>query len=264
MLPVVEPQDEDKLRRVVGGISQAEFRSGSVMGGSYGEVRNIIQIPFDDSVDSTHPLECFFQMPLNTAKIYSAKIWVQRKSFRQYVQAASSSSSSGGSAHTHNQNGFDTTTTDVDGGGGASPSSSGGRAGQHSHTDPQGGSTGLDTADHTHTIGHGHTVHHHNYLDAVNSVTSNDNPAHTHTITTSTSLNPGIFETAASGTLSLFVADDGVTYGAAVVSGLTAISGTDIASLLSLTPGDRRIRIDGTGLTRVQVLLVLDLLVGGL
>jgi len=74
-------------------------------------------------------------------------------------------------------------------------------------------------------------------------------------------LTSGIYETASAGTLSLTVADDGTTYGSALTSGVSSITAYDFTSSLSITAGDRRIKITGTGLTRVQVLLMLDLIV---
>lgn len=204
------------------------IRGGAIYGGHYSEVRNVIQIPFDDSIDSTHALECFFQMPTGTVKVTSAKVWVQRKSFRAYETATASESS-----HTH-------TVT----------------IGTHSHGVSQNNSGGTTSTD---------SGHSHNYTDIYaattsdaggsSTPTSSGGAGHTHGITY------GIYEQAAAGNLALYVADDGSSYGSAITSGVTSITAQEITPSLTKSSGDKRIKIEGTGLTRVQVLLMLDLLV---
>ena len=211
-------------------VRAAELGSGAVYGGHFAQVRNVNPYTFDDSIDSTHPLECFFQMPTDTVLVKKAQVWVQRKDFRAYLTAAASggsstpTSSSAGASHSHALGVSGAAT------GGPVPPSDG-----HSHiysSPPSTSDSGSASHDHTVTIG-----------------------GHTHTITY------GIFETAAAGTLSLKVADDGVNYGSALASGGTSITALDITSSLTTASGDKRIKIEGTGLTRVQVTLLLDLIV---
>jgi len=186
-----------------------------------------MEIPFDDSLDGSNALECFFQMPVQTRAIKAAKVWVQRKSFRQYSSAASSSASSTTSGQIQNTANASTgTNTDA----------------AHLHLDGDGiTNTGLTTPG-----GHAHIyIGQHDHNVPAQSVT--------------TTLTPGIFETAAAGTMSLFVADDGVTYGSAITTGATSMTGQVLTPSLTKSAGDKRIKITATGLMRVQVLLILDL-----
>ena len=242
-----------------------------------GAGRNIIELSFDDSIDATHSLECYFVMPDRTRAVTAANVWVQTKPFRQYVASISSETT-----HTH------TMTADIAGSSSVVPTSAT-TAGSSAHTtDAQGLHTHLDgdgvtttgasvthshnVNTHTHGIGLGSGVDHtHNY-SAVGAalsgtVTTTSGSSHTHVLTT------GIFETAASGTIALFVADDGVTYdathpiatGVAVATGVTkqdilaTPSGGSATSHLTKATGNKRIKITGTALMRVQVLIVLDL-----
>lgn len=126
--------------------------------------RSVTEIPFDDSIDGVHPLECFFQMPSGVLRVRSAKVWIQQKSFRQYVSGSSFP------------------------------------------------------------------------------------------------LTPGIYETAATGVLAVYVADDGVTYpGTPAIAGASMVTALEITPGLTSSPGDKRLKITGTALSRVQVLIVLDL-----
>lgn len=277
--------------------------------------RSVQQIPFDDSIDGTYPLECFFQMPPGVVQVRSVKVWVTRKPFRRYVSAVSSSatggggvtsSSSGGSSQTSSAatghshaiqlSGTSTTTSStglqiVAGGSSAAGSSTatGGTTdaqGVHNHSDPQGGATG-DAGSHSHNVNFSHshttnishshttseTAHGHGYLTAFSGTTDsggshshtldtthshNTDTTHNHTITTT--LTAGIYEEALTGTVSLYAANDGITFAGPIVTGQTIISGLDITSYFSKAPGDRRIRVNGTALMRVQVLLVVDLI----
>lgn len=248
----------EQLEKLVEELRKKSSPRSSLAFGQYNPLvtreagRIIMELPFDDSLDSSFPLECFFQMPTATRAIKSAKVWVQRKPFREYSSAAAS----GGGG------------TSGDGGS-STPTSSGSAHGHgiaqgnvltdaqanHDHTDPQGGNTGVNGA-HQHLVTVGSTT------------TNNDSPAHTHTVTIGNhshsvgththTLTPGIFESGPTGTLSLYVADDGVNYGSAIVTGASAITAQDMTGLTD-KPGDKRIRLNATGLMRVQVLIVLDL-----
>lgn len=176
---------------------------------SKGAGRLVIQLPFDDSLDSTHDLECFFVMPTAVKGIKSARVWVARKDFRAYETAAASGAHSHGISASEQ---FDATGTTV--------------VGDHGS--------------------HGHT-----FSDTYSTVT--DSASHSHGITY------GIYEQAAAGTLSLYVADDGTNYGSAIIGGVTAINDQSILSQLTKKAGAKRIKITSTGLCRVQVTLVLDL-----
>ena len=242
---------------------------------SRGAGRVVIQIPFDDSIDASNALECFFQMPTQVAAIRSAKVWVQLKSFRTYNSAAASTAAT----HDHTLLGFSLDSATGSGGTGAT-------GGEAAHTHGNSGNTGNQGATHTHDASSAETQNHtHAYSTATAAGSSHThtgpshthgqsgggdlvsspggvigitgNGSHTHTI----SLTSGIFETAASGTISLAVANDGTNYGAAVVTGQSAITGLEIKEQLrsTSTTTDRRIKITATGLMRVQVLLVLDL-----
>ena len=269
------------------GIGYTSPVAMSARGYNYARVRNTLQIPFDDSIDASNPLECFFQMPTNVNAIRQAKVWVQRKAFREYVSAASSAAGGGTTV---------TSTTDAQG---ASPSTSGGDLGIALSHDTLGGHAhashahdfnhaatfddGYATHDHSATVpadaggtSHthsGHSDHQHDTLGAhahathgayAHSHTIGHGHSHAHGVTLTDhshaiTLTPGIFETAASGTVSLFVANDGTTYGAAIVSGASSIAAQTLLPQLTTTTGDKRIKIVATGLMRVQVLLLLDL-----
>lgn len=274
--------------------------------------RSVQQIPFDDSIDGTYPLECFFQMPERVVQINDIKIWVQRKPFRRYVSAVSGSSNNAGSNQT-SQGGGGTTATSTSGGGGggtssenthshglttagsstggsgtlgtSSPAGTTDNQGLHNHSDPQGGFTG-DAGVHGHNVtAHSHTVSDHGHGYTLPNGTTNSGlhshtfsfgghthdvtlTNHTHTVDTThshtitTTLTAGIFEEALSGTVSLYVSDTGLAanYVGPVVSGQTEINGLSIRTYLTKTKGDKRIRINGTALMRVQVLVFMDLI----
>lgn len=257
--------------------------------------RIIQQIPFDDSVDGTHPLECFFQMPEAVLGIKSAKVWVQRKPFRSYVNASVAasgggvtSSSSGGSVqsssntgigHTHGITSTTVSTSSVFVGLGTSAVGSSAHTtdsqGVHNHSDPQGGFTS-DNGAHSHNVNshthdHGHSVspHDHTYNQATGTTTGDSIHSHTvdttHSHTTDTThghgitLTQGINESGPAGTLSLQLANDGANYGSTIVTGVNEITGQDLTRLLNTTRGDKRLKVSCTGLSRVQVLLYLDL-----
>lgn len=239
--------DQPDVTTVPGDTGSPNVLPGSLYGGHYAEVRNVIEIPFDDSLDSSFPLECFFQMPVGTTKVNSAKVWIQQKPFRMYSNAASSTGSGG--QHTHavvtgnDSTGSSAHTTD--------------NQGIHTHLDGDGvTTTGSSTV-------HSHNVNSHDHAHGGHFVgISQDSPTHSHTVTTS--LTPGIFESGPSGTFAVQVSDDGtlIGYGAAITSGQTSTPAGGL-SLTGLTKasGDKRIKITATGLQRVQVLVVLDLLI---
>lgn len=223
-------------------VTNAKVAEQTLTASKYRQVRNVIQIPFDDSVDPYYPLECFFQMPPGVVTIKAAKVWVQRKSFRQYVQQGSSSYSAATAVSSTLSS--DAWNVGTDGGHGHNIAGAylTGHAG--SEPEPAHGIHYHQTADpgahghpHNHTIpGHSHAVNPHGH-----------------------SLFPGIFETAPTGFVFLYVANDGVTYGPAVASG-NSLAGVDITLTNSVSPSDRRIKIFGVGLMRVQVLVYLDLI----
>lgn len=251
--------------------------------------RSVQQIPFDDSIDGTYPLECFFQMPDRVVQINDIKVWVQRKPFRRYIQAASSSAAGGGALQTSSSDAGHTHTittsigqTDASGlntSGSGALTSDGGAAhttdsqGVHTHLESGGGTTG-SAGSHSHNVnGHTHGIvshqhanptHSHAYQYPATGASSGGGHAHsldtTHSHVVTTTVTPGIFEEALSGTVSLYVADNGIAYGGAVVTGVSEVSGLSIRTNVSKTKGDKRIRINGTALMRVQVLVVMDLI----
>lgn len=236
----------------------------------------ILELPYSDSIDASFPLECFFQMPARTKAVRTAKVWVQQKPFRMY--SAQSTPSGGGStsssdgSHNHSLSGGSASgstdgavpANDATGTGGSTDAQL-----NHDHTDPQGGNTGVNGA-HSHLVNshshnHNHGSHSHTvgggaqaFITSFPSVTSSggthnhSTPNHTHTLTA------GIFESGPTGTMSLAVADDGATYGGSIVTGATIITAQDLTGLTKAV-GDKRIKITGTGLMRVQVLIVLEL-----
>lgn len=117
-----------------GQVDSSAVASGSLVGDHYAEVRNVVPFSFDDSIDPTHDLDCFFQMPSGALKIYSAKVWVKPAAFRAYETG----SSAGGSGSVTSGGGSTTTSSTTDAGG-ATPSSSGGSSpttdaqGSHTH-----------------------------------------------------------------------------------------------------------------------------------
>lgn len=279
----------------IGGVDIPGLGSGAI-----GDLaRSVIQIPFDDSIDTggTLFLECFFQMPTGVVRIKSAQVWVQQKSFRQYVKAISGTTSGNGGGGTSASGGGGTSSS----GGSTSVTSQAGVSHNHSegtvfvtgnstsndsptsgnqtvlHTHVTSGVTsGTESSNHPHIVTHSHTFsynspqsftgpengHTHGVTIGAHSHTTDihthTTDVHTHTITPA--LTTGIFETAAAGTMSLFVADDGTTYGAAITTGVSIMTAQTITPGLTITPGNKRIKIVSTGLCRVQVLLVLDLI----
>lgn len=196
-----------------------------------GAGRIILQIPFDDSLDSTNALECFFQMPTQTRAIRAAKVWVQQKPYRTY--SSSASTVSGGSIN----------------------------SGVPSATDTAIRFTGTNQSTHDHggTVAVEATTY---YDDITTEAVTLADDAHTHNVSITGhthALDSTISETASSGTLSLFVADDGTNYGSAIISGASSIVAQTILAQLTRTSGDKRIKIVTTGKTRIQVLLLLDL-----
>ena len=224
--------DEDRIARLEAQAEVSKGRPNFALSQynplvTRGAGRIIMQIPFDDSLDSSNALECFFQMPTRTRAIREAKVWVQQKAYRTYSSSASTVSN--------------------------------GTSGTPSATDTAIRFTGTNQSTHDHggTVALEATT----YYDSITTeaVTLADD-AHTHSVTGHThALDSVITETAASGTLSLFVANDGTNYGSAIISGASSITGQDIKSQLTNTTGDKRIKIVTTGKARIQVLLLLDL-----
>lgn len=256
--------------RIGSQVTSAEQLGSAVIHGEhFAQVRNTIEIPWDDSVDATHPLDCFFQIPANTIAVRRAQLWVERKSFRAYETAASSggSATSGASSSDSSASGGGSTSAQMGNmvnaaTGGATPS-----------TDT---TSGLQTAStevvghgfHFHGVGnHSHTVNDHahiyvgNHDHAISAHThgithTHTTPDHTHGITY------GIYEQASTANFSVDAADDGTTYVAVQASTAPPISALDLTSVITKAQGDKRVRINATGLARCQVLLLLDLVVG--
>lgn len=251
----------------VAGVGSPDLAPTSVLGGHYAETRNVIPFSFDDSIDPTHALDCFFQMPQGVLKIYSAKLWVKPDAFRAYETSSTSgggATSSTAAGHSHSLS-YSLISTDLSGtGNSGSTAPTTDAQGLHNHSDPQGGVTG-DSVTHSHNVlGHTHTgpSHGHTYYAGL-STTASDSHSHTTDTTHSHGIAYGIFtSTAPTGTLSVQVADDGATFGASLASA-ASITALDIKQFLSLTPGDRQLRISTAGagaLARVKVLLMLDVL----
>lgn len=309
-MPVVPPQGSESGAGYVGGPSASPGVATAI-------ARSVQQIPFDDSIDSTYALECFFQMPERVVQINDIKIWVQRKPFRRYVNTVSSaagggvtSSSSGGSQtpttssggsvltgsfqgdHVHSlleQGGYTTdsytgSTGGASGNTGSSTPTTGAQQQLHTHA---GGAT--EAQNHTHQVTHDHSLNNHTHLaghfhtyskpyqtqnggNHQHTVDTTHNhsvtiAAHQHTTDTShnhtLTLNPGIYEEPLSGTISIYASDTGLTgnYAGPVFSGAeTPTGGTTLRSYFTKTKGDKRVRINGTALMRVQVLIVMDLI----
>lgn len=253
-------------------IHSTEIASRALVGDHYAEVRNVLQIPFDDSLDSTgaHYLECFFQMPVDTVKVVSAKVWIQQKPFRAYETSATSYVGSGTSVAGGGSSSGTSSSNGNSAIGGASPSNSGGAGtttdaqGLHNHTETgsvtsSDGSHSHNVGSHTHTIGHSHSDSGH-----AHSVTISF-PSHSHSVDLAHghAINYGIYEAAATGTLGIKFSDDGTlgNYSATLQSAFNNLSGYELLPYITNTKGDKRLRIDSTGLCRVQVLVMLDLIV---
>lgn len=249
------------------GLGKSIVSSGDQVGDAvllqqhYGQVRNVIQIPFDSSIDGTHPLECFFQMPVNTVRIAKAFVWVSRASFRQYVSASSSSSNAAPHAHPITQ--FNTPQTTTDGGTLSTSTdspTSGNQGTLHTHV-TSGVTSGTESTNHTHFVTHFHTMtinHSHTYNQPF--ATDNDSPAHNHIITTT--LTPGIFETASTANFSLDVSDNGTpTYVNVVGLSAPPLRKIDVTSFLTPASGDKYLRVNANGLGYCRVLLMLDIVV---
>ncbi len=239
-----------------------DIRAGSIGGSHFYQVRNVIQIPFDDSIDSTYFLECFFQMPTNVKKISSAQVWVQRKPFRQYSSATASGGTtvtSSSATHGHNlSNSTGPYSTGSDSSGSSAHTTDG--QGVHTHLDGDGVTTTGVSVAHSHNVnshshGHSHTALWPDVTDVSGAHTHTTNTSHTHTLT------PGIFESGPTGNVTLYLADNGSTYGAALGGPSTLLTAVDVTSQLTTASGDKRLKVTATGLMRVQVLLMLDLLV---
>lgn len=285
--PVIPPQgSESGVGHVVGPSASPGVATAIA--------RSVQQIPFDDSIDGTYPLECFFQMPTRVVEINDIQVWVKRLPFRRYVQTTSLAG--GGSNQTTTGGGGVQTSSNADqphshpipaSGVGtvwdslASPGTSsdtpttGAQQQLHTHA---GGAT--EAQNHTHQVTHAHTVnshqHSHSAFTTEPTLTQTENALHKHDLNTSHNhsvdtthnhaldLLSGIFESPLTGTMSLYVADNGVNYGSAVVTGMNEIGsdsgGYSLRSRIGRTAGAKRIRINSTALMRVQVLLVMDLI----
>jgi hypothetical protein len=206
----------------VGNVPSPSIPPASISGQHYAETRNVIPFTFDDSIDPTHPLDCFFRMPAGVLKIYSAAVDVRAAAFRAYETGSS--------------------------GGGGTPTSQAGVA--HNH---------LEMTIFTPTSTDG--GHFHNY-NMPSSVTNTENghthlvdTSHGHGITY------GIFESgAATGTLTLKV-DDGLGFGVGVASGASIAADVKASLSVLAGDRQLRIETAGVGAqARVKVLLMLDVL----
>ena len=262
--------------------------------------RSVQQIPFSDSISPSYPLECFFVMPPGVVSIRSVKVYAQRDEFRRYVSAVSGSAASGGGVTSSGGGGGGTSSgggAQTSSGGGAHNHALG-RA-QISSGGPSTNSTSNDTPttgaqqslhthaggateaqNHSHLVTHGHTMGSHTHTEFASDTLTGQSTDHTHTVvnhthttdvhthntdtthnhTITTTLTAGIFEESLSGTISLYVANDGTNFAGPVVSGQTTMDGVDVTSYFTKAPGARRIRIDGTALMRVHVLVVMDVI----
>src|SRR3990167_8147790 len=159
-------------------VSSADQLGTAVIEGKhFAQVRNVLQIPFDDSVDATHALECFFQMPTNTLAVRRAQVWVERKSFRAYSTAVAS-----GGGSTSGSGGAQTSTS----GGSSTPTSAAGTSHTHSLSGAN-ASTGtqVNNVNHSHDGGGNQsTDHSHIYVSPAGQPRGGE-ASHTHTVTIS-------------------------------------------------------------------------------
>jgi len=105
----------------IGYLASSVIRTNSIFANHYNQLRNVLPFNFDDSLDSSYPLECEFFMPPNTDEIKSAWVHIVGRNFRAYSKGAAS-----GGGQTSSSGGGQTTSS------GGGQTSSGGTA--HSHS----------------------------------------------------------------------------------------------------------------------------------
>lgn len=253
----------------VGSVSSPDLPPTGIIGAHYAETRNVLPFAFDDSIDTSNALECFFQMPVGVLKIYSAQVWIQQKPFRRYV---SSNVAEGSHTHGLSASGANTSTwnfpnTNAEASHTHTVNALGNQGTLHTHTDSGDSTiTSTESANHSHSNSgtgagsshtHGIIDHWHDYLTP-GSVTASGS-SHTHT------LSPGIIESDGTGNLDLYLSDDGTGggYGSALVSAVTPpIIAQPLTPKLTIASGDKRLKIaQVSGVRcRVQVLIMIDVL----
>jgi len=156
-------------------VTADKIAANTITADKYNQLRNVLPYNFDDSLDSSYPLECEFFMPPNTDEIKSAWVHIVGRNFRAYSKGAAS-----GGGQTSGAGGGQTTS---DGGG---QTSSAGSA--HKHT--VSGGTGDAVGNHTHslsltneTTGPESVKHHH--------TAGNQSASHEHTSTLDTGKDTG-------------------------------------------------------------------------
>lgn len=119
----------------VGYLQASVIRSNFIFANHYAQLRNVLPYNFDDSLDSSFPLECEFYMPPNVDEIKSCWVHIVGRNFRAYSKGAASGGGATSSA------------------GGAQTSSSGGgqtSSGGSSHSHSVSGQTASSDGAHTH------------------------------------------------------------------------------------------------------------------
>ncbi len=160
------------------------------MYGNFAEIRNVLPFQFEDSLDSTHPFEIDFFIPVETVNIASIKLNAKGLKYRAYSSAVGYSNPWGDNYYT------DSATPSM---GITMPSwdnaTSGSGGNSHTHTYNKAASSTGDAGSHTHSVGSSYSTattgyssasgdyHTHSYNPAVS--TSGSGGSHNHTISAS-------------------------------------------------------------------------------
>ena len=193
------PYDDDRTAINAGAVKvgyllASVIRSNFIFANHYSQLRNVWQMNWMDSLDSSYPLECEFFIPKNVDEIKSCWVHIEGRNFRAYAKGAASGggstsgsgggqTSSGGTSHSHSVSGQTAQ-----------------NSGTHYHN-ISGFSTGQENS-HTHSINltynhdTGYTSHtgigddsfeSHKHLYNRRNSTTNSGSAHSHTIASHTS-----------------------------------------------------------------------------
>jgi len=121
----------------IGYLASSVIRTGSIFANHYNQLRNVWQMNWQDSLDSSYPLECEFFIPKNVDEIKSCWVHIVGRNFRAYSKGAAS-----GGGQTSSAGGGQTTSS-----GGGQTTSSG-----SSHSHSVSGQTAQNSGSHYHWI----------------------------------------------------------------------------------------------------------------
>ncbi|MGD9276377.1 MAG: phage tail spike protein [Candidatus Pacearchaeota archaeon] len=281
------PYDNDKTAINAGAVKfgylQASvIRANSIYAEHYAQLRNVLPYNFDDSLDSSYPLECEFYMPPNVDEIKSAWVHIVGRNFRAYSKGAASgggqTSSSGGGQTTSSGSSHSHTVTGQTASSGGNHRhyvgtfSTGVGTNSHYHSILNGVTDVQAYSDHTHSVGEHYTGYSDNHIHSVTGTTSSSESSHTHTVSNHThtvsnhthSLTFGIYESTDPTGVNIYV-DNGSGYGSSLISDDTPVSiDYNIVGELSTTAGWKKLKITSSRLGRVVVAIILDLTISSI